>query len=98
MSVIAHRSSSRYQSALLRARRETSRPSIDAHVAECHFGGHAREAAALVALEPDRPRSSSMTVTRAVASPARQRVAASAYWRSVDSRLCSTCAADDWRT
>src|SRR5689334_16496991 len=39
---------------------------------------------------PDRPRSSSMTTTRSAGQPSSRALLASAYCRSVDSRLCST--------
>ncbi len=47
--------------------------------------------------EPERPRSSSMTMMRSSGQPRSRALVASAYCRSVDSRLFSTCAALDWR-
>ena len=41
----------------------------------------------------ERPRSSSMTRMRSSGQPSSRALPVSAYWRSVDSRLCSTCAA-----
>src|SRR6516162_5949046 len=38
--------------------------------------------------EPDRPRSSSMTMTCCAGQPSAVALAAKAYWRCVDSRLC----------
>jgi hypothetical protein len=47
VSVMPHRSSSRYQSALLRAKRETSIPSTMPTWPRAHFRGHAGDSGAL---------------------------------------------------
>src|SRR5258708_16273394 len=69
----------------------------DAGVAEGHFRGHACEPRTLGESEPDTPRSSSMTITCSLAQPSSWAFSSSAYWRAVDSRLCSTWAGEDWR-
>src|SRR5215469_14153183 len=67
VSVTPHRSNKRYQSALLRAKRETSRPStiparpIATSVVRCAKPERSTHP------EPDRPRSSSMTITCSLA-------------------------------
>lgn len=48
-------------------------------------------------LEPDSPRSSSMVTTCSLDHPSWQALSARAYWRAVDSRLCSTWDGVDWR-
>ena len=47
--------------------------------------------------EPDRPRSSSITITCSLAHPSSHGFSTNAYWRAVDSRLFSTCEGLDWR-
>ena len=47
--------------------------------------------------EPERPKSSSMTVTCSRAQPNWQAFSTRAYWRAVDSRWFSTWAGLDWR-
>jgi len=49
-------------------------------------------------LEPDSPKSSSMIMTCSLAHPSWQARSAKAYWRAVDSGLCSTWPGVDWRT
>src|SRR5271170_3531616 len=82
----------RCQSALLRARRETSSPSTRPTWAV----SRAKPDRATKP-EPESPRSSSMTTMRSAGQPSSRALAASAYCRSVDSRLFSTWAALDWR-
>src|SRR5262245_43828484 len=48
-------------------------------------------------LEPDKPRSSSITTTCCLDQPSWQARSARAYWRAVDSRLCSTWPGVDCR-
>src|ERR1700730_3487159 len=62
---------------------------------ECDLGGEARKPERATAPEPERPRSSSMTTMRSSGQPSSRALVASAYCRSVDSRLCSTCAGLD---
>src|ERR1039458_10130808 len=47
---------------------------------------------------PDRPVSSSTTVTDPAGQPSATARPVSAYWRAADSTLRSTCASVDWRT
>src|SRR5262245_32063253 len=91
------RSMRRCQSALLRARRDTSRPSTRPTRASATSAVSRAKPDRATEPEPDRPRSSSMTRMRSSGQPSSRALAASAYCRSVDSRLCSTCAALDWR-
>ena len=98
VSVTPHRSSSRYQSALLRASRETSSAEHDAHLAQCHLRGHVSEAGAL---GEARSRDAEVLVDDLdlVALPA-QRVGA--FDQSVLTRgglaIVVTWEAVDWRT
>src|SRR5262249_36183055 len=85
------------QSALLRASRDTSRPSTRPTRASATSAVRRAKPDRATEPEPERPRSSSMTRMRSSGQPSWRALAASAYWRSVDSRLCSTCAELDWR-
>src|SRR5271169_1262764 len=97
VSVRPQRSSKRYQSALLRARRETSRPStIPAWPSATSAVSRAKPLRSIMP-EPETPRSSSITRTCCAGHPSSAALATKAYWRAVDSRLCSTCARLDCR-
>lgn len=94
----ADSSSSRCQSALLRARRETSSPStmpacpIATSVTKCWKPSRP------AACAPDRPRSLSITCTRSIGQPRATARSRSAYWRLVLSVFSNTWRSDDWRT
>src|SRR3984957_6496261 len=97
VSVSPPRSMRRCQSALLRARRETSSPSTRPTWASATSAVRRAKPDLATKPEPESPRSSSMTMMRSLGQPSSRALAASAYCRSVDSRLCSTWAALDWR-
>src|ERR1035438_1372447 len=86
VSVMPHRSSRRYQSALLRARRETSRPSTIPIWPKATSAVMRANPERLADPEPDKPRSSSMTITCSLAHPSSHAFSTKAYWRAVDSR------------
>ena len=92
-----HRSSRRYQSALLRAKRETSSPSTMPTRPRATSPIIRVKPERLAALAPEIPRSSSITVTCSGGQPSSQARFTSAYCRAVDSRLFSTWEGEDWR-
>jgi hypothetical protein len=98
VSVIPAKSSSRYQSALLRASREHSSdntmPTWPSPTCAANSANPDRPAT----LAPLTPRSSSITRTAPRGQPSHSARATRSYWRAVDSRLRSTCASVDWRT
>ena len=98
VSVIPARSSSRYQSLLLRASRETSSdstiPTSPSPTREASSANPDRPAADA----PETPRSSSITAIVAAGQPSCRRRQARSYCRIVDSVFRSTCASVDWRT
>src|SRR6478752_1491526 len=98
VSVIPAKSSSRYQSALLRASRDTSSaktiPTCPSPTCAASSANPARPAA----LAPDTPRSSSITRTPARGQPSSTARPTRSYWRAVDSRLRDSWAMVDWRT
>src|SRR5262249_35287138 len=67
----------------------------EADTGERHLGSEPGKAGAGPVPPPDRPKSSSMMTIRSAGQPSSRALLASAYCRSVDSRLCSTCAALD---
>src|SRR6202007_2132508 len=90
VSVRPARSMRRYHSALLRAKRETSRPSTRPTRASATSAVTREKPGRFAFPPPDRPRSSSMMTIRSAGQPSSRALLASAYCRSVDSRLCST--------
>jgi hypothetical protein len=98
VSVIPARSSSRYQSELLRASREHSSdstiPTRPSPTSAASLANPLRPAAEA----PETPRSSSITLTALRGQPSACARAARSYWRIVDSVLRSTWARVDWRT
>lgn len=94
---MAARSPSRYQSELLRASRETSKASTMPTPPSATASVSSPNPDRATALAPLRPRSASMTRTAGRAQPSATARSASAYWRSVDSRLRSIWEALDWR-
>ena len=65
---------------------------------ETDLGDQLLEADASLAVLPDRPVSSSTTVTDPAGQPSSTARSANAYWRAADSTLRSTCPNVDWRT
>ena len=98
VSLIPARSSSRYQSALLRASREHSSDSTMPTFPSPTWAASSANPERPAALAPLTPRSSSITRTALRGQPNRSARATRSYWRAVDSRLRSTCASVDWRT
>src|SRR5262245_55051057 len=88
----------RARSADKRARRETSRPKMAPTSPRQTRLTRSRKPLRCSAERPERPRSQSMTATRAAAQPRRAASSTSAYWRAVDSVCSRTCAIVDWRT
>jgi len=78
----------RGQSVLLRASRDTPRPSTRPTRASATSAVRRENPERATEPAPERPRSSSMTRMRSSGQPSSRAFAASAYWRSVDSRLC----------
>ena len=95
---MAQISSSRCQSALLRASRDTSRPStIPARpmpTSATRRWNPSRSAAEA----PDWPWSVSMVTICSAGQPSAIAFCRNAYWRAADSVLVSTCRSVDWRT
>ena len=98
VSVIPARSSSRYQSALLRASRETSSARTIPTCPRPTWAASSANPERPVALAPDTPRSSSITRTALRGQPNSAARAARSYWRAVDSRLRLIWATVDCRT
>ena len=95
---MAARSSSLYQSALLRASREASNastipicPRAICSVSDANPDRATRP-------EPLTPRSASITTIAGRGQPSATARSTRSYWRRVDSRLCSTCSNVDCRT
>ena len=70
----------------------------DADVAERDLGGEVGKATPATDPDPESPRSSSITTTEEAGQPSSTARPFSAYWRSVDSVLCSSWLFVDWRT
>src|SRR6266516_5621459 len=85
----------RYQSALLRATRETSSASTMPTWPSATSAAMRANPERSANPEPDTPRSSSMTVTCCLAQPSSRAFSTKACWRAVDSRLYSTCLGAD---
>src|SRR5918996_2382175 len=98
VSVIPARSSSRYQSALERASRDTSRPNTIPTRPRAMSAVIRAKPERAVPAEPETPRSSSITSTARRDQPNSTARSTSAYWRSVDSTLRSVWPGVDWRT
>src|SRR5215472_1896006 len=86
VSVMTHRSSKRYQSALLRASRETSSPRMIPTRPRATSEAIRVNPPRLATLAPDTPRSSSITITCSLGQPRSHARWANAYCRAVDSR------------
>ena len=95
---MAARSSSRYQSALLRASRDASNASTIpiCPSATCSISETNPDRATFP--EPLTPRSASITTIAGRGQPSATARWTRSYWRRVDSRLCSTCMSVDCRT
>src|SRR6266511_2274642 len=91
-------SDSRCQSALLRASRETSRPSTMPARPMPTSATSRWKPSRPWAEAPERPRSSSITITCSAGQPNATARSRSAYWRSVEVVFSTTCRRVDWRT
>jgi Resolvase, N terminal domain len=98
VSVTPQRSSSRYQSALFLASLETSSPSTMPTRPRATSAVSRAKPVRLTLPDPERPRSSSMTMICSRAQPSSAALAVSAYCRWVDSWWFSTWEAVDCRT
>src|SRR6478752_5004278 len=98
VSVIPAKSSSRYQSALLRASRDTSSAKTIPTSPSPTCAASSANPDRPVALAAETPRSSSITRTAARGQPNSTARATRSYWRVVDSRLRDSWAMVDWRT
>ena len=98
VSVMPARSSSRYQSELLRANRETSSAKTIPTAPSPTCAASSANPDRPVTLAPETPRSSSITRTPARGQPNSTARATNSYWRVVDSRLRVIWTMVDWRT
>ena len=95
---MAQISSSRCQSALLRASRETSRPNTIPARPMLTSATSRWKPSRSAALAPDWPWSVSMVTICSAGQPSAIAFCRNAYWRVADSVLVSTCRSVDWRT
>jgi hypothetical protein len=95
---MAQISSSRCQSALLRASRETSRPNTIPARPMLASATRRWNPSRSAAEAPDWPWSVSMVTMCSASQPSAIAFCRNAYWRVADSVLVSTCRSVDWRT
>ena len=95
---MAQISSSRCQSALLRASRETSRPNTIPAWPMLTSATRRWKPSRSAAEAPDWPWSVSMVTIASAGQPSAVAFCRNAYWRVADSVLVSTCRSVDWRT
>jgi hypothetical protein len=98
VSVSAHRSSSWYQSVLLRASRDASIPSTMPTLPSPTSATSSRNPVRALAEAPERPRSSSITRTWPSVQPSAAARSRNSYWRARLSVFCTICVAVDCRT